>query len=207
MRGLGRDPGSLVSGVAEIVSLRETLTTLGVARFFAADVLVSTPSRSMSLVAPLKLLREADLVEGPIMDTLLKMNGIGGLGRLSMRDVRRLRKHGEAVRGFVDAVSRELDFDRPFMSDAQQPELLDSVTAANFAATATRYVADKERAGHAATVGGVAVTLAGTVFPPLGVAGFAQPLLEWNPSGRERRRLLVFLTKLKRKTGRRANAR
>lgn len=203
-RGLGRKPGSMVSGVAELVTLRETLWTLGVARFFGTEILVSSSARSASLVAPLQLLKRADLVRGPVTEQLLELNGVSGLAALSDRDIRTLRRKGSGVRRFVDAVSRDVEGREPFIDSEDAEAVLRDLTAQHFAAVVGESVRHEKRMSLRSGVSGTAVTIAGLVYPPLGLAGFAQPLLEWNPSGRERRRLVVFLTKLQRKTAKRA---
>jgi hypothetical protein len=198
LRGLGRPPGSMISGVAELVSLRETLTMLGVARYFDAEILVSSDSRATSLTAPLRLLKEANFLEGPVTETLLRLNGVGGLGLLPMKRIKQLRRRGGAVRSFVTEVLGDTEPARPFTSAESYRDLLNEVTATRFAELAQAEVNSRRRDEQFSAIAGTGVTLAGTVFPPLGVAGFAQPILSWTPGGRQRRRLLVFLTKLKR---------
>jgi hypothetical protein len=201
-RGLGHRPGEMMSGVAEIVALRETLWTLGVARYFSADLLVSTSARSESILAPLRLLRQADMVRGPATETLLGMRGISGLSLLSSSDIKRLRRKGGSVRRAVDLIAREAEESEPFV-DGELDELVRELTERHYTTLLGKEVESLRRSSRLSRIGGGVLTVAGIVFPPLSAAGFAQPILEWNPHGRDQRRLLLFLTRLQRKAAKR----
>jgi hypothetical protein len=53
------------------------------------------------------------------------------------------------------------------------------------------------------SVEGAAITVAGMAYPPLALAGFAAALMEWKPTRDVDRQLLVFMTKLARRTAKR----
>ena len=203
-RGFGRKPGAMVSGVAELVSLRETLYTIGVARYFTADVLVSSEARSARVAAPLKMLKRADLVNGPITEKLLEWHGISGLGLLSARDIKILRKRAEPVRVFVDKVSRMSEDAEPFVSAGEVDDLLREVAVEEYVRAVGKEKRGEQVDKAKSSATGTAITMAGMAYPPLGLAGFAAALMEWKPSGDVDRQLLVFMTKLKKRTAKAA---
>jgi hypothetical protein len=201
-RGLGRKPGAMVSGVAELVSLRETLYTIGVARYFSADVLVSTEARSALVAAPLKMLKRAEAVNGPITRKLLELHGIAGLELLSTRDIKKLRKRSAPVRAFVEKVSRVSEGNEPFVAAGEVEELQREVAIEEYVRCLVKAQRGERRKKLRASAGDGAITIAGMTYPPLALAGFAAALMRWKPSRDVDRQLLVFMSKLQKRNER-----
>jgi hypothetical protein len=201
LRGVGKPANSMISGISEFVSLQDSLWTLGLARFLDTDCLLSSDNRSMALSAPMRRLAAAGTITGPVTSTIMEMHEVGSLLRLSVSDIKKLSRYKPATRALIadvvtkteDNVLDTLDYKR-FIEAAvessrrQYVELLGDVIQRG-----------SRRAGYGQAMG-LSVSIAGTIFPPLGALSFVEPVLSWDPRGRTGRRFIVFLTKLRKRT-------
>jgi hypothetical protein len=201
LRGVGKPANSMISGISEFVSLQDSLWTLGLARFFDTDCLLSSDNRSMALSAPMRRLAAAGTITGPVTSTIMEMHAVGSLLHLSVADIDKLSRYKPATRAMVaDVVTKAehnvldtLDYKRYIetaIESARQQyvELLgDTVQRGN------------RRANYGQAMG-LSVSIAGTIFPPLGALSFVEPVLSWDPHGRTGRRFIAFLTKLRKRT-------
>lgn len=204
-RGLGHAPGDMMSGVAEIVSLRSTLWTLGLARYFDSELLVSTEAYERRIVEPLHLLRMAEQVREPVTEQLLELNSISGLSLLEIRDIKSLQRRNAGIRETVDAISRQIENKQPFEAAAIDQSARD-LTDEHFRELLRKEAKGQRRLDRASAVGTGLVTIAGFAIPALSLASFAQPILEWLPARRPERRLLIFLSRLEHRTTKRREA-
>jgi hypothetical protein len=201
-KGLGHAPGEMMSGVAEIVALRSTLWTLGLGRYFDAELLVSTQARERRLIEPLNLLKKVEQVREPVTERLLELEAISGLSLLKVRDIKKLRRKSSGVREFVDAVARDAEDKGPFES-AAVGELARELTEEHYRQALQRAARSQRLLGGVTSAASGAITIAGFAVPALGLASFAQPILEWMPTHKPERRLLIFLSGVSRRTGKR----
>jgi hypothetical protein len=198
-RGLGHAPGDMMSGVAEIVSLRSTLWTLGLARYFDSELLVSTEAYERRIVEPLHLLRMAEQVREPLTEKLLELNSISGLSLLEVRDIKSLQRRNAGIREAVDAISRQIEDSEPFEAAAIDQSARD-LTDEHFRELLQKEAKGHRRLGKVSTLGTGIITIAGFAIPALSLASFAQPILEWIPARKPERRLLIFLSRLENRT-------
>lgn len=205
-RGLGHAPGDMMSGVAEIVSLRSTLWTLGLARYFDSESLVSTNAYQRRIVEPLHLLRVAEQVREPVIEKLLELNSVSGLSLLEVQDIKKLQRRNAGIREMVDAISQQVESDEPFEAIGIG-ESARELTDEHFRDLLRKEAKAHRRLDRASAVGTGVVTIAGFALPALSLASFAQPILEWIPTRRPERRLLIFLSRLESKTAKRRTRR
>lgn len=205
MRGIGRKPGSMTSGITEFIQLQETFWTLGLSRSLGADSLLSTQRRADQIMSP--LLRDGFVSDtlGPVSETIMQLKGVGPLASLSMRDLRRLRKHLPSVRRELASIAARANRQVLTPKDARRYSQIVAETAQKrYAEILGEKLAADRTAALRSTAGGVGVTVAGTIFPPLGALGFVQPLLALSPTHRDQKHFLLFLSKLQKRTQRRS---
>lgn len=200
LRGVGRREGAMLSGVTEFVMLRDSLWSVGLARYVGADFLLSSEVRTGTFLAPLRRLSDLGSVLGPVSQTIMELHGIERLAGLTVGDIRGLRKYLPTTRQLLTNVAQNAEDHFATTTDRKRyvDQIVDSARQ-HYAAAMGHAVENAERADLTSDASGVAVTIAGMVFPPLQVLSFAQPLMSWSPHGREGRRLVMFLTKLKRR--------
>lgn len=201
MRGVGRPTGSMMSGVTEFVQLQEMLWTFGLSRALDTDFLLSTQRRSTQVQAPILRLSPVARAADPASETIMQLHGIGPLRDLSVRDLKRLRRSLPAIRAQLTRIA--LEADRDVLTPADSRKMSEAV-AREARARYAELMRVKEK-GEAATsrrstLTGLGITVAGTIFPPLGALGFIQPLLSLDPRHREERRFVLFLRRLRRLT-------
>jgi hypothetical protein len=206
LRGIGRPAHALISGISEFVSLQNSLWIVGLARFLGADYLLSSDSRSSALSWPLRQLASAGNIVGPISKTVMELNDVGSLTMLSMSDISSLRRFKPTARALIADVLNDVESDLSASFDQQRyVEAAIESTRWHYARLLNESVRQASRNANTNNALGVSITVAGTVFPPLNALSFVQPLMSWTTGGRSGRRLVSFLTKMKRRIGTRAN--
>lgn len=204
LRGVGHKAGSMMSGISEFVSLRDSLWTVGLARFAGAEYLLSSDTRSLALSAPVKRLAALGAVTGPVSETIMQMHGMGALSVLTVRDIERLRRFKPATRTVISQILKEVRSDT--ISSLDQSTYFEAAverTREYYAQLLAESVRSASRSGAINDALGLGISIAGTIFPPLGTLAFAQPLMSWSPHGRSTRRLVVFMAKLKKRIDKR----
>lgn len=207
LRGTGHKPRTMMSGISEFVSLRDSLWTIGLGRALDAHYLLSSETRSMSLSAPLRRLETLGRLAGPISQTVMELHGVGSLLKLSIEDVDRLRKFKPTARALIGDIIDDVGKDSIALQDQQA--YLDAAVEAtrrHYLQLVEEAVQTSSRSAAIGNTVGLGISIAGTIFPPLGTLSFAQPLMSWDPHGRSGRRLVSFLTKLKKRVAKRSEA-
>lgn len=204
MRGIGRRPGSMMSGITEFVQLQETLWTIGLSRVLDTEFLLSTERRSAQIESPIMKVDPVSSAVRPVSETIMQLHGIGPLTNLSVRDLKRLRKRLPAVRRELRRIAIEAD--RELLTPKDSRRFSEAVTRearARYAEIMGIVVEDHAVTTRRSNLTGVGLTVAGTIYPPLSALGFFQPLLSWNPRHREQRQFVLFLRKMRKLTKRR----
>lgn len=207
MRGIGRRPGSMMSGITEFVQLQETLWIIGLSRVLGTDFLLSTQQRSSRIESPIMKADPVGSAVTPVSETIMQLHGIGPLANLRVRDLKRLRRRLPTVRQELTRIAIEAD--RELLTPTDSRRFSEAVTRearARYAEVMGTKVDDDAATARRSSVVGVGLTVAGTIYPPLSALGFAQPLLSWNPRHRKQHQFVLFLRKLRKVTKRRGEA-
>lgn len=200
LRGAGRPEGTLISGISEFVSLQDSLWTIGLARYVGADCLLASTGRSLALSAPLRHLVALGNLTGPVSKTIMELHGIGPLAHLSVKDLDRLSRYKPVTRSVIADVVEQVESDVFSTLDHQRyVETAVRSTQRHYAELLGDTVHRAARHSGLGNAVGLGITIAGTIFPPLGTLSFMEPLMAWDPHGRAGRRLVVFLTKLRKR--------
>lgn len=205
MRGVGKRPGAMTSGITEFIQLQETFWTLGLSRSLGADSLLSTERRADQITSP--LLRDGLVSDalGPVSETIMHLHGVGPLSSLSTRDIRRLRKHLPSVRRELADIAVRANRQVLTPKDARRySEIVAETAQKRYAEIVGVKLGQNTAAARRSTASSLGVTVAGTIFPPLGALGFVQPLLSLSPTHRDEKHFLLFLGKLQKRTRRRS---
>lgn len=204
MRGIGRRPGSMTSGITEFVQLQETLWTIGLSRVLGTDFLLSTDRRASQIESPIMKLDPVGSAVRPVSETIMQLHGIGPLTNLTVRDLKRLRKRLPAVRRELTRIAIAADRELLTPTDSRRfSEAVVREASARYAEIMGTRVDDDAATTRRSSVLGVGLTVAGTIYPPLSALGFVQPLLSWDPRRREQREFVLFLRKLRKFSKRR----
>lgn len=208
LRGVGGRPRRMMSGISEFVSLRDSLWTIGLAKALDAEYLLSSETRSLSLSAPLRRLESMGRIAGPISETIMELHQIGSLLELSVEDVDRLRKFKPTARALIGDIIQDVDRSPTRLYLDQEAYLNSAIEATrrHYSELVTEAVRSSSRSSAINNVVGLGISIAGTIFPPLSSLAFAQPLMSWDPHGRSGRRLVSFLTKLRKRVDRHAKS-
>jgi hypothetical protein len=205
LRGAGRKPRSMISGISEFVSLRDSFWTVGLAHTMGAEYLLSSDTRSIALAAPLRRLQAIGQISGPISSTIMKLHEIGSLTALSIEDINKLRRYKPTARALIADIVHDVDADILNSLDPQTylEAAVDS-TRRHYTMLLNDAVKTSAKTALAGNLAGIGVSIAGTIFPPLGSLSFAEPLISLDPRGKSGRRLVSFLAKLRKRVEKRS---
>lgn len=196
---LTRSAASHIEGVTEYVTLQSQLWTIGLAGLVGSGQALTSDRRSMAFMQQVKKSQLAADLRAPAIDSLIQLNDIGSLQRLSVDNIMTLRRYLPQVREFLDRTINDVMSKRPLASiEELRADVADQARREYFELYRDLQMSTSQRTQSLAV--DIAVTVLGYFYPALSIIAFAKPLAEWIESRHGKNRVMVFNMKLRKMT-------
>ncbi len=191
--------GVRLEGITEYVSLQGSLWSLGLANIVGADQILTTTARDSALDMQLAKAKTVSGLTQPVVESLMQLTNIGSLVDLTVDELLSLRRALPFVREYLlSTIQRATDGLGLPSSEALSQEVTSRVEREFMHLVIDQVPTGRKRATSMAV--DWTATVLGLTKPILSVASFAAPVMRWALDRRGNRRVVVFVTKLRRVT-------